>query len=61
MTATIVVWVLIMFGDTRAAPLVIDNIHSRANCEALAKLVDPNQSTFYLGHRCVAVRKAVTS
>lgn len=69
---TVVVWVLVMTlsGYKAGGPLVIDNISSRENCEAVASQI---RQTYTYGrtinergdtvsfsadtHRCIAVRK----
>jgi hypothetical protein len=54
-----VVWVLIFYGLNGF--VVVDNISSKANCEALATIVHDDVSAAggnNRPHRCVAVRKA---
>ncbi len=66
---TVVVWLLVatLSGYKAGGPLVVDNISSRENCEAIAMQLksqysrDTNirrsNSFFYDTHTCIAVRK----
>lgn len=63
-TATVVVWVLLVTfqGPRSGGPVVIDNISSRENCEALAQqyFTQFNRGAFHADrYHCAAVRKVV--
>lgn len=62
---TVVVWILVMYiGWVKAGgPIVIDNIDSKQNCEAVAQQIKmtytlDKHDVIHAGkHRCIAVRK----
>lgn len=65
---TVVVWVLIIvlhgsgsYVGYQPAPLVIDNIASQSNCEALKSIivstVEPDESARGVYGKCIQVRK----
>lgn len=64
MTQTVLVWILVAFidGYKSGAPLVIDNIATKAECERLLKVVGPSrfgsgEAKGLSGAYCTPVRK----
>lgn len=59
MSTTIVVWVFIAYisGASGAGPMVVDNIATRENCEALAKVIEAERVATWTHTKCIAVRK----
>lgn len=59
MSATVVVWVLVTYISSASGggPMVVDNIATRENCEALAKVIEAEDVGRWTRTKCIAVRK----